>query len=411
MPSSGRRQAATHVTADWILPIADAPVRRGSVGIADDRIVVVTEAAPPDAIDLGRVAILPALVNAHTHLELSYLHGRIPPRERFLDWIGELMAARREFPDAADPRIVEAAERAIAAARASGTGLFGDISNTLVTVPMLAAAGVPAQVFYELLGFNIADPAARVTAARAQVTALGPPGADVRVSLAPHAPYSVSPALFAAIRGDLDASPGGVSTVHLGESPEEVEFLKRGTGPWRAMLEQLGVWTDEWRAPGVSPVAYLSNLGFLDRCVLAVHGVQFDGDDLSRLSALGMTIVSCPRSNEHVGVGSPPLEAFYAMDVDVAFGTDSLASAPDLNLFSELAAARRLAPRVSARKLLESATLVGARALGFERDFGSIEAGKRAALIAVRVPEGVTDVEEYMVSGIAPDAVEWVRYA
>jgi cytosine/adenosine deaminase-related metal-dependent hydrolase len=317
----------------------------------------------------------------------------------------------REFPDAADPRIVEAAERAIAAARASGTGLFGDISNTLVTVPMLAAAGVPAQVFYELLGFNIADPAARVTAARAQVTALGPPGADVRVSLAPHAPYSVSPALFAAIRGDLDASPGGVSTVHLGESPEEVEFLKRGTGPWRAMLEQLGVWTDEWRAPGVSPVAYLSNLGFLDRCVLAVHGVQFDGDDLSRLSALGMTIVSCPRSNIYVGVGAPPIEAFYAMDVDVAFGTDSLASAPDLNLFSELAAARRLAPRVSARKLLESATLVGARALGFERDFGSIEAGKRAALIAVRVPEGVTDVEEYMVSGIAPDAVEWVRYA
>jgi cytosine/adenosine deaminase-related metal-dependent hydrolase len=399
------------ITASWILPIADDPIRNGSVVIGDGRVAAVERGAADGAVDLGHVAVLPALVNAHTHLELSYLHGRIAPRERFLDWIGDLMAARREFPDAADPRIVDAARRALAAARASGTGLFGDVSNTLVTVPLLAGAEVAAQVFYELLGFNAADPEGRVAAARAQVNALGPQDGQIRVSLAPHAPYSVSPALFSAIRRDLDASPGRVSTVHLGESPEEVEFLKRGTGAWRTMLEQLGVWTDEWRPPGVSPVAYLSDLGFLDRCVLAVHGVQFDGEDLSRLSTLGMTVVSCPRSNIYVGVGAPPLEAFYAMDVDVAFGTDSLASAPDLNLFSELAEARRLAPRVPARKLLESATLVGARALGFERELGTIEAGKRASLIAVRVPEGVTDVEEYLVSGIAADAVEWVPHA
>ena len=81
---------------------------------------------------------------------------------------------------------------------------------------------------------------------------------------------------------------------------------------------------------------------------------------------VGMTVVSCPRSNRYVGVGSPPLEAFYAMDVDVAFGTDSLASAPDLNMFAEIAEARRIAPRVPARRLLESVTLVGARALRFE---------------------------------------------
>ena len=117
-----------------------------------------------------------------------------------------------------------------------------------------------------------------------------------------------------------------------------------------------------------------------------MHGVQFVGDDLARLRAIGVTLVSCPRSNVYVGVGSPPLEAFYAMDVDVAFGTDSLASAPDLNMFAELAEARRIAPRVPARRLLESATLIGARALGFDDDFGSLEPGKRAALLAVRVP-------------------------
>jgi cytosine/adenosine deaminase-related metal-dependent hydrolase len=228
------------------------------------------------------------------------------------------------------------------------------------------------------------------------------------VSLAPHAPYSVSPGLFAAIRADLDAHPGHVTSVHLGESAEEVEFIRTGQGGWRALLQDLGVWDEAWRPADKSPVAYLEDAGFLDSRVLAVHGVQFDGEDLSRLAALGVTIVSCPRSNQHVGVGAPPLEAFYAMDVDVAFGTDSLASAPDLNLFAELAEARRLAPRVPARRLLESATLCGARALRFDRDFGSIEAGKRAHLIAVRVPEGVSDVEEYLVSGIQPSQVTWL---
>jgi 5-methylthioadenosine/S-adenosylhomocysteine deaminase len=152
----------------------------------------------------------------------------------------------------------------------------------------------------------------------------------------------------------------------------------------------------------------LSDLGFLDQSVLVVHGVQFDGDDLGRLAAMGATIASCPRSNRHVGVGSPPLEVFYAMDVAVAFGTDSLASVADLDLFSELAEARRIAPRVPARRLLRSATLVGARALGFEAEFGSIEPGKRASLIAVRLPEDASDVEEFLVSGVDPARVSWV---
>jgi cytosine/adenosine deaminase-related metal-dependent hydrolase len=244
--------------------------------------------------------------------------------------------------------------------------------------------------------------------ARAKADAAASRDGMVRVGLAPHAPYSVSPGLFAAIRADLDAHPGDVSSVHLGESPEEMEFIRRGTGPWRALLEELGVWTDAWEPPGASPVEYLDRLGFLDRRVLAVHGVQLAGDDLDRLRSLDMTVVACPRSNQYVGVGAPPLEAFYAINVNVAFGTDSLASVQDLNLFSELAEARRIAPRVPARALLESATLRGAHALGFENDLGSLEAGKLAKLIAVRLPEGVSDVEEYLVGGVEPDAIRWL---
>ena len=383
------------------------PIHRGSISIEGGRIAGVDDGARAGAVDLGSVAIMPALVNAHTHLELSYLQGLVPPTKQFLDWIRTIMATRRQYPDAGDPRILDAARAAIAGARASGTGLLGDISNTLVTARLLREASMPAHVFYELLRFNASDPESMTREARAKADAASRDG-DVRVSLAPHAPYSVSPVLFASIRADLDAHAGLVTSVHLGESPEEIEFIRRGTGPWRVLLEELGVWSDAWEPPGTSPVEYLDQLGFLDRRVLAVHGVQFDGDDLTRLRSRDMTIVSCPRSNAHVGVGSPPLEAFYAMNVNVAFGTDSLASVPDLNLFSELAEARRLAPRVPARTLLESATRQGAAALGFDEDFGTIETGKRAQLIAVRTPAGVSDVEEYLLSGIRPADISWV---
>jgi cytosine/adenosine deaminase-related metal-dependent hydrolase len=394
--------------ASWLLPIADEPVRGGWVAIDDGRIVALGGGEAADAVDLGSVVVLPALVNAHTHLELSYLRGAVPPAERFLDWIRSLLAARREHPDPADPHIVDRARQAIAEARGSGTGLVGEISNTLVTVPLLSEAGMAAQVFYELFGFKDTDGMARVCDARTKVGEHRGRDPAVRIALAPHAPYSVSAELFHAIRADIDGDSEHVSSVHLGESAEELEFVRRGAGPWRDLLDEIGAWNPGWSPHGGSPVEYLADLGFLDSRVLVVHGVQFTGDDLARLRALGTTIVSCPRSNRHVGVGSPPLDAFYAMGVSVAFGTDSLASVNDLSVFNELAEARRIAPRVPASHLLESATRCGARALGFGAEFGTIEPGKRAALIAVRVPAAVCDVEEYLVGGVDPSAITWL---
>jgi len=394
--------------ASWVLPVVGDPIADGWVMIEHGRIVGVGAGDAPDAVDLGRVVILPALVNAHTHLELSYLRGVVPPTNRFLDWIGRVIALRRQLSDPEDATILQSARAAIEEAYTSGTGLVGDVSNTLVTVPLLHEASVSARVFHELLGFNPDDPVGLVREARARVDNLDNGSATVRLSLAAHAPYSVSSALFAAIRDDLDAHRGDVSSVHISESSDEVEFIVRGTGGWREMLNSLGLETATWHPPGVSPAAYLADFGFLDSRVLAVHAVQCDGEDLSRLATLGTTVVSCPRSSRHVGVGDPPLEAFYAMGVKVAFGTDSLASVTDLNMFKELAAARNIAPRVSARDLIESATLSGASALGFGKQLGSIEEGKNAALIAVRLPAEVSDAEEHLLSGVDSTAVSWL---
>ena len=392
---------------EWIVPVAGGPLRSAQVTIDRGRVVSVDHTASLDAVDLGRVAVLPGLVNTHTHLELSYLRDTIPKATCFTDWMGPVMRARRDLADPRSRVVIQAAEDAIREAKACGTAAVGDISNTLVTGPLLADADMAALVFHELIGFDVADPTAMVAEARRNIDAQ-PAMPGVRWTLAAHAPYSVSPGLFAALRADLEQQAFRVSSVHLGESAEEVELLRSGTGPWRTLLRELGVVTDSWPVPGVGPVDYLESLGFLGRDVMAVHGVQFGGSDLARLRALDATLVSCPRSNAHVGVGAPPLEAFYAAGVRVAFGTDSLASVGDLNLFAELHAARKVAPLVPAKDLIGSATVAGARALGLEADLGTIEPGKRAKLVAVRIPAGVEDVEEFLVSGVSPDAIDWL---
>jgi len=196
--------------------------------------------------------------------------------------------------------------------------------------------------------------------------------------------------------------------VHLAESPEEVEMLANGTGAWPQMLKWVGAWRDDWTPPGCGPVEYLDRLGFLDSRTLVVHGVQLGEASLARLAEHGSTLVTCPRSNQWVGVGAPPIERFYQSGVNVAVGTDSLASVDDMNLFAELKTVRWLAPGVPARRLLESATLVGARGLGLEAELGSLSVGKRANLLAVRLPGPVVDVEDYLVSGITPPQCAWL---
>ena len=402
------------VRSRWLVPITDRPMLNGWVAIDRGRIAAAGRAGASlplrdDAplVDLGAYAVLPALVNAHVHLELSWLRGKVPRAERFTDWV-PVMLQRRLTATPGDDAVLAAADAAIAEMRASGTGLVGDISNSLATVEPLRRSTLDGVVFHEVLRLA-ADAAGDVldAALRAQ-EAHGTTG-RFPVSLAPHAPYSVSPQLFQGLRAAQARTPFLPSSVHLAESPEEVELLDSGEGPWRQLLERLGAWDPGWTPPECSPVRYLEQMRVLDSRLLAVHLVESSDDDLDVLRARGTTVVTCPRSNRYVGVGDPPATRFYRSGVAVAVGTDSLASNDDLNLFAELAALRRLAPSVPAAMLLDSATLVGARALGLETSAGTIEPGKLARLIAVALPPEVVDVEEYLVSGVTPDRVHWVE--
>jgi cytosine/adenosine deaminase-related metal-dependent hydrolase len=384
----------------WVLPIAGPPIAGGVVSVDSGIIAGVGEFEGGAVEDLGGVAILPGLVNAHTHLELSWMRGQVAPSSSMPAWAGSLMAlGQRASPGSQGP-----IAGAIVDARRTGTCLLGDVTNTLAAYDPLIDSELSAVIFRELLGFSSPDPDAVVAAASSQIADLTPIE-WLRPLIAPHAPYSVSPALLQAI---ARRGAGRPLSIHLGESAQEIEFLRQGTGEWRALLEALGAWNPAWAVPACGPVEYLDRLGMVDEHLLAVHGVHFTDAELARLAVAGATVVTCPRSNRWTGAGVPPVDRFYASGVRVAVGTDSLASVDDLNLFAELAEVRRLAPGVPAARILESATLAGAVALGFDSELGSITPGKRAQLLAVRLPSRLGDVEQYLLSGIEPADIRWL---
>ena len=399
--------------ATWVLPIVRPPIRDAWVLVDSGRVLAVGSgeelaharqqragSAIEEVTGEGSVAIMPGLVNAHAHLELSWMRGLVPPGDSMPAWARRLMSLRRSV--ASEPS--DPIRGAVNELRAAGTALVGDVTNTLASFDALADSPLSARIFLELLGFGVLDPEPVVREALTQIAAL-PPLAWIRATVAPHAPYSVSPALLRAVG---NAAEDGPLAIHLAESAEEVEFLAGGGGTWRVLLEDLGVWTDTWTPPGCGPVEYLARHGLLHERLLAVHGVRLTRDEIQRLAGAGAAIVTCPRSNRWTGAGAPPVEAFYASGIRVAIGTDSLASVEDLSVFSELAHLRALAPAVPAARLLRSATIDGAEALGFGGEHGAIVPGARADLIAVRVPPDVGDVEEYLVSGIAPSAITWI---
>ncbi len=396
--------------AAWLLPITQPPIRDAWLRIEHGRISAfghwAGDFSMSDEIDLGDTAVLPGLVNAHTHLELSWLRERLPETNDFPRWIRSLISLSREV-NRDQEQVAQDIAGAIAEAMRFGTAAIGDVSNGLATTDALVEQNMAAVIFHELIGFR-SDDAARILDAATERLGRMPHNALVRHAMAPHAPYSVSPGLFEAIRQRVRQTRAARTTVHLGESTAELEFLRAGTGPWRTLLDELGVWDPLWTTPKCGPVEYLDRIGFLAEDVLVVHGVHLTPLELKRLARAGVTLATCPRGNRRTGAGTPPISAFYQSGLRVAVGTDSLASVPDLNVFAELAEMRQLAPDIPARLLLESATVNGARALGFDSELGTIDSGKSDRLIGISLDGTVPDIEEYLVSGIHAEQIRWL---
>jgi len=374
------------LTAKHVIPVATRPVPNGAVAIDAGRIVAVgrrdevLERAGADAEveDLGRAALLPGLVNAHCHVELSWMAEDPPPLGDYADWVRGLIE-RRDHEDESVVRV--AAERAIDFMVSRGTVAVGDIANGTSVIPLLRRSAMRGVIFHEIFDPRPGQAEQLIGRAIERLDAQTDEG-DWRIVPTPHAPHTTSETLLRALAG-RSAVTGEPLSIHVAESAAEVALLDDASGPFPDLFRERGLWDEAWSPPGLTPIEYLDRLGVLTERTLAVHCVHLLQRDHSKLQARGVHVVTCPRSNERLGVGIAPVPALLAEGIPVALGTDSLASAPDLDLFAEMAALRETHPKLAPAAVLRVATLNGARALGLADRLGSIEPGKLADLIVV----------------------------
>jgi aminodeoxyfutalosine deaminase len=388
--NEGWRFVASLISARFVYAVTSAPIEHGAVLVEGERILAV---GPLDALagrhpdawraDLGEALLLPAAINAHTHLELTGLHGVIPEGLEMAAWILALLHGRGGLSDAA---MRASAEEGVQRTLASGVAAVGEICSAGQSVGPVVESGLYGVVYYELLNGDPAQAEATLARGQSQLARWEAeyPGARVRFGLSLHAPYSVSRPLFERTATWCRAE-GVPLCIHAAESPAETQWLRDRTGPMRDTLYAgIGRPADLEAAPGVSPIQYLRDVNALGAGTLLAHGVQVDGDDLALLSRTQTAVVHCPRSNARLLNGRLPWAAYRAAGVRLALGTDSLASSPSLSVWEEAAYAMSLHATAgeppTTDDILRLATLDGARALGVSDELGSLEAGKRAAL-------------------------------
>ncbi len=327
-----------------------------TVWIANGRLQGTESGCATDAIELGRVAMIPGLVNAHTHLEFSLLPEPIPTAGRFTDWIRSVVNYRREHPTGTGRAI----RQGVAEAIRSGTTLIGDIATTGWVGADYQAAGFQGVVFQELLGLGDERVALQCDLGRAIVTE-PVPLQQLQYGLSPHAPYSVHPRLLDAAV-DIAGKACRPVAMHLAETPAEMELLAHGTGEFYEMLTSFGIWRDGLFG-GRLAAEYLRRLAESPRA-LVVHGNYLEQQDLEFLAANPqMTLVYCPRTHAAFGHRDHPWRRLLALGGAVAIGTDSRASNPDLSLFAELQFLAAQNSDVSHLQLLTLGSQAGRRAL------------------------------------------------
>lgn len=377
--------------AAWVLPVAGEPIRAGAVMVDPaGRIAAVGPLAavePPAGaaiVELGEAALLPGLVNVHAHPELAAFRGALEDLS-FRDWILRLVGTKRAVLD--DDAYAAAARWTLVESLRTGVTTLAATESSAASFGALAQAGMRGIVYREVFGpdpaqvqDSMADLRGAVDALRAVETEL------VRVGVSPHAPYTVSDALFAAT-ARYARDEGLPLAVHAAESAVEHDLVTRGEGDFAPGLQARGIATPP---RGRSTVELLARLGVLDARPLLIHCVRVDADDVARLADHGCAVAHCPVANARLGHGIAPLAELRQAGVRVGLGTDSVGSNNRLDLLEEARIASLLqrahlgSPHVlPPADLLRLVTVDGARALGLDDRVGTLEPGKDADLCAV----------------------------
>jgi len=356
-------------TARWLFPVSGPPLSNGLLTIADERIAAVEpKGARNSDHDFGNAAILPGLVNAHTHLDLTGMRRLEAPGADFVAWLRDVIRHRREREP---QQVLDDIREGLAESLRSGSTLLGDISGDGSSWRVLTDAPVRAVVFRELIGLP-KDRAERAWQEAQHFLGECPVTSTCRPGLSPHAPYSARVSLIKAAAGS-----GQPVAIHLAESLAERELLLNHAGPFVPFLQELGVFDPVGLAN--SPEHVLRLLANSAPTLLVHCNYLAASAGLPAQSS----VVYCPRTHAAFGHSPHPFRKLLNRGVRVAIGTDSLASNPDLSVLSEIRWLHQEYPDIDGATLLRLATLNGAEALGWDHECGSLETGKSADFVVI----------------------------
>ena len=334
----------------------------------------VTTTPVADAIDLENAAIIPPLVNAHTHLEFSHLQHPITPAIPFTGWIGQTIAER-----AGNQNVQRSIELGVNESTKSGVAMLGEIVTHSQLEYTANPTGTSLLLFRELIGLTpetVKEQTEIVSGFLERYRHQHPLG------LSPHAPYTVRMDLLQqCIKWACDFNLP--LTMHLAETQAELDFMKSGTGELVEMLTRFDLWDSQMIEAGTRPLDYLRLLSQAPRTLLA-HGNYFSDEEIDFLSDQPeMSVIYCPRTHAFFQHKNHRWREMLQAGINVALGTDGRGSSPDLSIWKEMQFLGRNASASQAAEILRMGTVNGWRACG---DHVSIEAGQRACWTVIRSP-------------------------
>ena len=387
--------------ADWVCPATAPSVRNAWIAVEGDRIASVGMGPPPPTAKHVRhagCAILPGFVNAHAHLELTLFQGLLE-NLTFADWIARLVHIK--YQRCAPEAFKVSARLGAAQMIRAGVTAVGEVMDIGTGWEAMLEVGLQGVAYQEVFGPAEPSAAEAMAGLREKVDRYRPQEtATQRVGVSPHAPYTVSRKLYEEVR-DYARRERFRMTSHVAESREETAFVQDGAGPFAEAHRKRGI---EVVARKCSPVDYLDRLGLLGPDMLLVHGVEVDPHDLERIGETASFVVHCPRSNSYLRHRVAPVAEMRVKGIPVSLGTDSVASNESFDMFAEMRAVVEQ-QQLSCDEAFRMATIEGARALGMEKNLGSLESGKRADFVVVRIADAKEPVKELVMRASGEDIV------
>lgn len=387
------------ITADYILPVTGKPIKNGVVCLNDkNEIISISDSEQANYIDddIERYEgiITPGFVNSHCHLELSHLEGKLEKSLGLVNFIKGVIGKRA----IEENTLIQAMINADQAMFENGIVAVGDISNVLISKQVKLKSHLYYHTFVEILGF---DPAVAKQNFRAGLD-LKDDFLPLASSVVPHASYSVCKDLFRYFRL-FCTNTFNLFSIHNQESEEENKFFRYKAGAFIDFYKSLNIDIDFFKPQGRNSIQSVIPLLPKNQKILLVHNTYTSAKDIYFLHRLGRDITwcFCPNSNLYIEDKLPKLDLFLGHNFNITLGTDSLASNEKLCILSELKTIHQNFPSINLADSIAWATINGARFLGIEDKFGSIEIGKKPGLNLITATKGLNITSESAVKKLA----------